>query len=197
MRKIMFALLAGGLVAISGQLMAQQQDENPVRSNDAANQATATEGQSQDHQFCRSSDLIGTEIRLESGSNDNVGQVEDVLFDEDSRMAHYLVVEYDPSILAAGKYMIVPWSAAEFHKATEQSEAFVMLKITPERIKQAPTITGDQLEKLDANKNWMTQVNEFYRYELPQSHRVLKPNLNEDRPAPPVAPQPRESDTNQ
>jgi hypothetical protein len=114
------------------------------RTRDQVPPAQDRQAPAQDRQYDRTADaqapqarraksVLGSKVSIQGGVS--IGTVEDIIFSDDGYI-DYLVVLND------GKYVTVPWQAATFNFAQQQST--VSVNITPQQFQQVPTFTQQQ-----------------------------------------------------
>jgi sporulation protein YlmC with PRC-barrel domain len=129
----------------------------------------------------RVKDLIGLSVR--SATNENLGQIEDLVIAPTTGRIRYAVLSFGGGILDLGtsKYFAVPWNRLTFITKGETTagtpkDAYCLLDISKEALKEAPGFDKNHWPDFASN-NWNIVVDQFYGKQR-QANREMR---REDR----------------
>lgn len=98
-------------------------------------------------------DILDAKVYFVGGSGDEIGEVDDILFDEEMRITA-LVVESGTTLGLGGREIVVDTDhfSLETHNETDGDvEHRIMLTATPEEVEQFPAYDRDWWEQTKAN----------------------------------------------
>lgn len=140
-------------------------DGATVRANPTASAETG--------QFLRASELIGMQVH--GTNNAELGEVQDLVIDGRTHEIKYLVLDTGLFADLGGKQPVIPWMLVETQLTAEADNRFLMVPLTEERIKTAPSYDVADIQLMQSAP-WIEQVNQFYDADL-QRRRVARPDL--------------------
>lgn len=105
----------------------------------------------------RVSTINGMKVKNEAG--EDTGHVEELVFDIKSGKAKYAALSFGGFAGFGNKLFAIPMTAFTLKHGSE--ETFLVLDISPERLKEAPGFDKDHWPDT-ANPNWATEIDKFY-----------------------------------
>lgn len=121
--------------------------------------ATADEARRQPvAQVIQASKIMG--VNLKNGANEGLGEVEELLMDRNDRIAFAIVGR--GGVLDIGEsYVPVPWSKVRLNVDREDGSITAMLAATPDQLKKAPLVDGENYETL-LGPGFAEQVHRYF-----------------------------------
>ncbi|MCB8887796.1 PRC-barrel domain-containing protein [Vreelandella malpeensis] len=125
-------------------------------SLDAQAQTTAQEPQG----VYSAEDILDADVYFANGSGEEIGDVDDILFDDDMRITA-LVIESGAVLGLGGREIVVGTDYFTLETSTEgdgETEHRIMLSATPEEVEDFPAYDRDWWEQTQANAReaWQT-----------------------------------------
>lgn len=112
-------------------------------------------------QVIQASKIMG--VNLKNGANEGLGEVEELLMDRNDRIAFAIVGR--GGVLDIGEsYVPVPWSKFRLNVGREDGSITAMLAATPDQLKKAPLVNGEDYETL-LGPGFAEQVHRYFGVE--------------------------------
>lgn len=117
----------------------------------------------------RVSTINGMKVKNEAG--EDVGHVDELVFDIKGGKAKYAALSFGGFAGFGNKLFAIPMSAFTLKHGAEQT--FLVLDISPERLKEAPGFDKDHWPDM-ADPNWATEIDKFYPARTAERPRTRK-----------------------
>lgn len=109
---------------------------------------------------CKASQLIGCSIT--NTRNENLGEIEEIVFDSGNRHVAYAVVAFGGFLGMGEKYCAMPWRLVEISQRGTDDPPRATLGLDQATLQKAPGFDKDRWPDM-GNAGWSQQVDEYYR----------------------------------
>ena len=150
--------------------IAPPRPDTPVRARvESVETAPSPTAEAPVQGFYRVSEMLGMSVRSQDGRE--LGSIRDLVIDSRTQQVQYFVLSGGRTVEASSDLVVMPWAVAE----PQFQERRVIVEVPAEGLQHAPVIPPQQLHGVE----WTTRVDRFYN--VPQRHRVLRPDFDRDR----------------
>lgn len=109
-------------------------------------------------EHAKTSKVIGTTVK--NKEHETLGSIQDLVFNTDGRIS-YAVLSFGGFLGLGDKYFAVPWGSL-----SAASDSFFVLDVDKDRLRSAPGFDKSSWPNM-ANSEWSTEVDRFYKNEVP------------------------------
>jgi sporulation protein YlmC with PRC-barrel domain len=120
----------------------------------------------------RVKDLLGAKVI--NTQSDNLGKIEDVVFNPDTGQIRYAVLEYGGTMGIGAKYLAAPWLTVKLVlKGTKTASGttidrdYFVLDLSKDALRNAPSFDNDHWPNF-ADQEWTNTINRFYNAQKTQ-----------------------------
>lgn len=121
----------------------------------------------------KTSDLVG--CKVENGSGENLGKIEDVVLDTATGKVNYAVLSFGGFLGIGDKLFAIPWEALRH----DEKKAACILSVDKERLKAAPGFDKNHWPNM-ASPQFRDTVHTFYRVPVAATLPALDEQRSED-----------------
>lgn len=114
----------------------------------------------------RAAELIGADVR--NDSNNDLGEVEDVVFEPTSGRIQYAIVSHGGFLGMGEEQLAVPWE--QFRITSEGDEPVLVLSMSEETLEKAPSFERGSWSDVDTEQ-WRQENERFYMEQRQQGQR--------------------------